>query len=139
MITTAWATLFELVGNVTLNPNPHLEIDLYHTFSELDADGDNVYTANLTDLRLRYYFDVQSSLKLSVVYEDIDYNPSNNPYSFYTEKERRLATQLIYSYKLNPQTVFFLGYSDSSFEDDELGDLKQEQRTIFSKISYAWR
>ncbi|REL35400.1 hypothetical protein DXX92_08560 [Thalassotalea euphylliae] len=131
--------IVELIGNVTWHPNPHLEIDLYHTYSELDADSQNVFTANLTDLRLRYYFDVQSSLKLSLVYQDIDYNPDNNPLSFFSEQERSLATQLIYAYKLNPHTVFFLGYSDNSFEDDFIGSLKQERRTIFTKISYAWR
>ena len=129
----------ELVGNVTWHPTPHIELDLYHTYSELDADGENVFTANLTDLRLRYYFDVQSSLKLSLVYSDIDYNPDNNPLSFFTAQERGLATQLIYAYKLNPHTAFFLGYSDNSFEDDFIGSLKQDRRTIFTKISYAWR
>ena len=87
----------ELVGNVTWHPTPHIELDFYHTYSELDADGENVFTANLTDLRLRYYFDVQSSLKLSLVYSDIDYNPDNNPLSFFTAQERGLATQLIYA------------------------------------------
>ncbi|WP_448213404.1 carbohydrate binding family 9 domain-containing protein [Colwellia sp. MEBiC06753] len=135
---------FEITGNFTWHPNQHLEIDIYHTYSRLDADSlsgtnDEVFTANLTDARIRYYFDVASSIKLSMVYQDIAYNPENNPYYFFSETERSLATQLIYSYKVNPQTVFFLGYSDNSFEDDYLGKLKQSQRTIFSKISYAWR
>ena len=131
--------LFDITGNITLNPNSHLEIDLYHTYSELEAESENVYMANLTDLRVKYYFDVLSSIKLSVVYQDIDYNPNNNPNNFYSEKERSLATQLIYSYRLNPQTVFFLGYSDNSFEDDYIGSLEREQKTFFSKISYAWQ
>ncbi|MFD2166934.1 sugar-binding protein [Thalassotalea euphylliae] len=129
----------ELETNVTWYPKPNTEVDATHTFSELEAENKNVYTANIMDLRLRYYFDVHSSLKLSLVYEDIDYNPDNNPFSFYSEQVNTLSTQLIYSYKLNPQTVFFLGYSDNSFEDDFVGNLKQQQRTLFTKISYAWR
>ena len=129
----------ETTANFTWNPTPHAELDLYHTYSKLDADGDNVFIANLTDLRLRYYFNVHSAIKLSVVYQDIDYNKDNNPLSFYSEKDNSLSTKLVYSYKLNPQTVFFLGYSDSSFQDDYIGSLKQSQRTIFTKLSYAWR
>jgi len=129
----------EATANVTWTPNQHVELDIYQTYSELDADNANVYKANLTDFRARYYFNVNSSLRFSLVYQNIDYNPKNNPISFYSEKENSLSTQLIYSYKVNPQTVFYLGYSDSSFEDDYLNRLRKEQRSFFSKISYAWR
>jgi hypothetical protein len=44
----------------------------------------------------------------------------------------------LYSYKLNPQTVFFVGYSDSYVDDDSLGNLTAEDRTWFMKIGYAW-
>jgi len=124
--------------NITFNVTDHLEIDLFHTYSKLDFDGSNVYTANLTDLRVSYQFDVQSYLKLSLVYSDIDRNPNNNPNAFFTKKDKNVSTQLIYSYKLNPQTVFFLGYSDNSIQDDSLNNLERNERTFFTKISYAW-
>ncbi|NMP32500.1 hypothetical protein HII17_13100 [Thalassotalea sp. M1531] len=131
--------VIDVTGNFTWYPNRHIELDIYQTYNELEADNKNVYTAHLTDFRFRYYFNVASSIKLSIVYQDIEYNPDNNPNSFFTEDERSLSTQLIYSYQLNPQTVFFVGYSDSSYEDDYIGKLKQEERTFFSKVSYAWR
>ena len=53
-------------------------------------------------------------------------------------KDNILSTQLIYAYKINPQTVFYLGYSDNSYQDDRLKSLERAQRTIYSKISYAW-
>ena len=49
-----------------------------------------------------------------------------------------LATQLLYSYKLNPQTVLFAGYSDNSIDDDATGELEMTGRTLFFKLSYAW-
>jgi hypothetical protein len=73
-----------------------------------------------------------------LVYSDINRNPDNNPFYESSEKNNSLSTQLIYAYKINPQTVFFLGYSDNSYQDDDLSNLKQEQRTFFTKISYAW-
>ncbi|MDG2374931.1 MAG: hypothetical protein P8M18_01145 [Woeseiaceae bacterium] len=51
---------------------------------------------------------------------------------------RRVGRQILYSYKLNPQTVFFLGYSDQHIEDDDLDDLMVTDRTYFLKIGYAW-
>jgi hypothetical protein len=128
----------EVTSNITYNFNQHLELDLYLTRGTLDFNGNNVYVADLAEVRVSYQFDVQSYLKLNVVYINTDRNLDNNTNNDLLEKERILETQLIYAYKLNPQTVFFLGYSDSSYQDDYLPSLEREQRTFFSKVSYAW-
>lgn len=130
---------YKVTANATWNITNHIELDIYHTISELDADNARVYLANLTDLRFTYHFDVYSYLKLGMVYSDVDRNPHNNPNGFYTEQEKVLETQLIYAYKLNPQTALYLGYSDSSYQDDYLVDLEREKRTFFAKFSYAWQ
>jgi hypothetical protein len=49
-----------------------------------------------------------------------------------------MGRQLLFSYKINPQTVFFLGYSDNLYEDDALDTLEKTDRTWFMKIGYAW-
>ncbi|MBU2893862.1 carbohydrate binding family 9 domain-containing protein [Colwellia sp. D2M02] len=138
-------TINNVSANLTWNITNHLEFDITHTYSELNAEninnptsGDNVYTAHLTNLLLSYQFDVQSYLKLTLVYSDIDRNVNNNPYTTVSAKNKDLSSQLIYAYKLNPQTVFFLGYSDNSYQDDYLDDLSRAERTFFSKISYSW-
>jgi hypothetical protein len=51
---------------------------------------------------------------------------------------RNLGQQILFSYKINPQTVFFLGYSNNYFEDDDLGAFETTDRTLFMKIGYAW-
>jgi hypothetical protein len=126
--------LLEVSGNINIFITEHLEFDFYQTYSQLCAEENkkeiNVYTANISELRLSYQFDVRSYLKLSLVYNDIDYSG--------TEKVKDLSSQLIYAYKLNPQTVFFLGYSDLSYQDNDLTRLKVAERTFFSKVSYAW-
>jgi hypothetical protein len=48
------------------------------------------------------------------------------------------ATQLLYSYQLNPQTVFYAGYSNNEIQDDQLTELTETGRTFFLKFSYAW-
>jgi len=134
--------LIQLEGNITVFITDHLEFDFYQTYSKLDAknrigNNSNVYVENISELRLSYQFDVQSYLKLSLVYSDVDKNPDNNDYISST-KNKDLSSQLIYVYKLNPQTVFFLGYSDSSLQDDDLTKLTRVEKTFFTKISYAW-
>jgi hypothetical protein len=129
--------LTELSPEITLNVNTHLELALIHTYSQLEADSTEVYTANLTDLRVNYQFNLRSSLKLSLVYSQLDRNQDNYQYPV-SSTSNDLSTQLIYAYKVNPQTVFYLGYSDLSYENDTLGSLKQAERTAFMKLSYAW-
>tara|TARA_R110000737_G_scaffold158447_1_gene186684 strand:+ start:6545 stop:8779 length:2235 start_codon:yes stop_codon:yes gene_type:complete len=126
-----------LYANISYNVNKHLEFEFSHTYSDLAADNANVYRENLTELRVSYQFNVNSYLKFNVVYTDIDFNLDNNP-TAYTAKDNNLSTQLIYAYKINPQTVFYLGYSDNSYQDERLKSLARNQRTIYSKISYAW-
>jgi hypothetical protein len=128
----------ELWSNFTYNFNKHLAFDISYTHSELEADDQEVYTEQLTDLRINYQFDVRSYLKLSVVYSNTQFNPNNNPNDFYSEDNKNISTQLIYAYKINPQTVFFVGYSDNSYQDDDLKHIEQAERTFFTKISYAW-
>lgn len=134
--------LLQLEGNITVFITDRLEFYFDQTYSKLDAknsagNNSNVYIAQISELRLSYQFDVQSYLKLSVVYCDVDRNPQNNTPLNSTQK-KELSSQLIYAYKLNPQTVFFLGYSDNSFQDNDLTKLTRTERTFFTKISYAW-
>lgn len=119
------------------NANVHAQLALRHTYRTLDAQGAEVFTANLTDLRLSYQFSVRSFVRLALIYSNIRQNPLNNQ-GIVTEKERSLGTQLLYSYKLNPQTLVFAGYSDHAFSDDDIQQLTRDDRTVFLKFSYAW-
>ncbi|MDH5468829.1 MAG: hypothetical protein OEY25_15560, partial [Candidatus Aminicenantes bacterium] len=71
-----------------------------------------------------------------IQYVDYDYNASN--YTFEKDpKFKRFFTQLLFSYKINPRTLLFLGYSDNYFGGQEYG-LTQSDRTFFIKLGYAW-
>jgi hypothetical protein len=52
-------------------------------------------------------------------------------------KFEQLFSQLLFSYKLNPRTVVFVGYSDNSFGNQDV-DLTRADRTVFAKIGYAF-
>ena len=55
------------------------------------------------------------------------------------EDFRQIDYQLIYSYKLNPQTVFYLGASQSGYRDDYLKNVEPTERNVFMKVSYAFQ
>ncbi len=133
----------EIWGHILVNLTTHLEVDLEYTYSELDVANNNVYQEQVANMRVSYQFDVRSYLKLNLSYVDIDLSESLNSNLLFSEnsysaKNKYLSSQLIYSYKINPQTLFFLGYSDSRLQDDYLKTFKQEERSFFTKISYAW-
>lgn len=123
--------------------NEHLNININYNYSQLDVDDARLYTANQADIRIGYQFDMRSILKFVVQYTDIKRDADLYTYDDIEDrpesKERYFSTQLIYSYKINPQTLFFVGYSDGGYQDDDLENLERDQRTVFTKFSYAWQ
>ena len=76
----------------------------------------------------------------TVGFKDLTLKPGDNVALYGDGRDpehRHLFTQFLFSYKLNPQTVLFLGYSDNSFANQD-HDLTQADRTIFAKVGYAW-
>ncbi|MBD1583605.1 carbohydrate binding family 9 domain-containing protein [Pseudoalteromonas sp. S16_S37] len=122
---------------INLNLGKHFEVNFRHSYETLNADGAQVYTANLTDVRLTYQFNINSYLRIAVIHTDIDRNIENY-IDDVDAQYKSLSTQLLYSYKLNPQTVFFAGYADKGYQDDDLSKLTKDEKTFFAKFSYAW-
>jgi hypothetical protein len=123
----------------TWDANKHINIDFNHNYSQLDIKGKRLFTANQFDVRFGYQFNMRSILKLVVQYTDIERNAEMYTSNDTDEMTRKFSTQLIYSYKINSQTLFFVGYSDGGYQDDNLGQLERDQRTVFTKFSYAWQ
>ena len=88
-------------------------------------------------MRLTWQFNRRSYLRFTMQRYDIEKNQG-----VYIDdvdaNTRDVGRQLLYSYKINPQTVFFLGYSDNLTDDDALRGLEETDRTVFMKIGYAW-
>ncbi len=128
-------------SSVLLNPaleialGRHLNLNLNHTYENLTLEGDRIYLANLLQARLIYNVNVRCFLRAIIQYSDVKYNPAL--YSCPVEpREKGLFTQLLFSYKLNPQTVLFLGYTDSGIGTANI-DLTRTSRTFFLKVGYA--
>lgn len=128
----------EINPAINWRPVSQLKLKLEHLWKQLDVDGGTLFTANLTDLRLSWQFDVYSFLRLTAIYTDIERDLSLYTRPGYDADEQSLEAELLYGYKLNPQTVFYLGYADGRFDDDNLDSLTQTNRSVFAKFSYAW-
>jgi len=120
------------------NVNRHLLLRYEANFVSLDTkDGARIFDAAVHDVRLTWQFSIRSFLRLTTQFQDVERNPD-----VYTDtvdaRSRDVGRQLLYSYKLNPQTVFFLGYSDALVDDDQLDSLTTTDRTWFLKLGYAW-
>lgn len=120
----------------------HLQISAELQTTKLDVERGRLFDANQADMRLTYQFDMRSYLRLVVQYTDITRNPDAyheyNPADI-DPRSKYLNTQLLYSYKVNPQTLFFLGYSDNGRQDGDLSKILRTDRTVFAKVSYAWQ
>jgi len=126
-----------LEPHLRLNLGRRTRIRLDHTYQALDVDAGRLFTANLSQLRVDYQFNLRTFLRLIAQYTTVERDPTLYLDDEVEAMDARLFSQLLFAYKLNPQTVLFLGYSDTN-RGTETIDLTQESRTFFVKVGYAW-
>jgi hypothetical protein len=129
--------ILRLVPRARFDLGRHLRVNLSHNHESLDVDGGRLYTADLTDLRATYQINVRTFVRVVTQYFDLERDPAL--YTFETaQRSKDLFNQFLFSYKVNPQTVLFLGYSDK-YEGfaRSLDELDQTSRTLFLKVGYA--
>jgi hypothetical protein len=130
-------------ANLALSPivelylGPRLNLNLQHDFQRLSAEGGRIFSVNLLQARVVYHLNLRTFVRAILQYQNVDRNPT--AYGFpVDETSSSLFSQLLLSYKINPQTVAFLGYSDSHRGTDAL-ELTRASRTFFVKLGYALR
>ena len=118
------------------NLGAHLRLNLSHNLEKMNVLGNRLYTANISQASIVYFFNAKIFIRSILQYYNYNYNVSN--YLYPTEPEfKQVFTQFLFSYKINPRTVLFLGYSDNYFGAQEYG-ITQKDYTLFAKIGYAW-
>jgi len=120
------------------NIGQHAKISLLQLYSELDSASQPLFKARLTDLRFTYQIDARHLIRLIVAYDNTDRNPDNYPFEVDAES-KDLSAQLLYSYKINPLTKFFIGVGQEAENRLQNGPLMTRQQSAFMKVSYAWQ
>ncbi|MEQ8408871.1 MAG: DUF5916 domain-containing protein [Gammaproteobacteria bacterium] len=115
----------------------HLELDLEYQHQQFDVDGGRLFTAELFDAGVTYQFNNRAFLRYTAQYTDNERNPALYVNSV-QRVNKELSSQLLYSYKVNAVTRFFVGYSDGGFQNDSFNSIEHTDRAIFAKFSYAW-
>lgn len=131
------ATSIVQIGPVAeYRPVKRVSLRLSYNLDQLSVGSGRLYRANLAQLRVIYFLNVRTFVRAILQYTDISRDPGLYTYPV-DARTRRLFSQYLFSYKLNPQTVLFAGYSDNA-EGSQAADLQQQNRTLFIKIGYAW-
>ena len=129
----------EIGLNATLRPSDHLDMLLTLRRSSLDVDRNGLsgklFVETIERLRINYVFNERALVRLIGQYVHTDFDPQL--YTFPVPEEAgRFQGSALFSYKLNWQTVLFLGYGDNQALDSR-SHLARVDNSIFFKVSYA--
>ncbi len=126
----------------TLRPTNHLRIDAVAARSFVNVDpGDGggsrrrLFTADIGRLKATYTFTARAFLRVIGQLVETRRDPSLYTFSV-TPKDSIFTGSALFAYKINWQTVMFLGYGDNRvlLEDDHYAKVGHQ---FFLKLSYA--
>jgi hypothetical protein len=131
-----------VVLRTTLRPTDHLELQFNDSRRWLDVHAGNttprLFTARVDRLRATYTFTSRMFVRGIAQYVQTVRDPS-----LYTDtvdrKDASFSGSALFAYKLNWQTVLFVGYGDNRTFLEETDRLEREDRQLFLKISYAFQ
>lgn len=132
-----------LTLGATARPSDHLalRLDTSRRWIDVRPDGggpqSRLFTAQVERLKVTHTFNARCYLRLIGQYERTDSDPAlyRTPVD---AKSGSFAGSALFAYKLNWQSVLFLGYGDDRTLDSE-GGLNRTSRQFFLKISYAFQ
>ncbi len=115
-------------------PGRRVRANLSHTYKRFDVAAGRLFTAEQSELRLVYQFNRRTFVRLISQLTDITRDPSLYE-SAVEPSENEVFGQLLFSYKINPQTAVFLGYG-SDHRDVADSGLVETGNTLFFKVGY---
>lgn len=126
---------FYIKPGIIFDPGKHLLAEIIYIYSHLNLDEGKLFHAHIFQGRLVYHLSKRAFIRGIVQYKGNTYDPYLLGLPWPPE-QKQLFGQFLFSYKLNPRTVLFLGYSDLGYGYTGI-DVTKFQRTFFLKIGYA--
>lgn len=128
----------------SLRPSDHLELRFNGSRQTLDVAPKNggprrrLFTAEVARLKATWTFSSRSFLRLIGQKVTEDRDPSL--YTFLVgPRDDSFTGSALFAYKLNWQTVLFLGYGDERALNERTDRLARSARELFLKVSYAFQ
>jgi hypothetical protein len=124
--------------NATIRPTNHLQVELTTSLRWLNVGGDRLFTSQVERVNATYTFNARTFLRAIVQNERTNrdvalYGPDTDQHG------GGISNQLLFAYKVNWQTVFYVGYGDLQEVTSERGEFEPSNRQFFAKISYAFQ
>ena len=114
----------------------HLRLEIEDIHETMDVDQGWLYRANIAQLGATWQLDVRTFVRAILQHVAYDFNTALYQDGRSAETEE-LYAQLLFSYKVNPRTVVFVGCSEDEVGDAAYG-LTPASRSLFVKLGYAW-
>jgi Domain of unknown function (DUF5916) len=131
------AKAVSVTTSLFFEPGRHLKIDVVDDYEQFDLPGSPLFTANVYDLRVAWFFTAR--LFADVVGQGQNVHNNTALYAAGTAAHTgTLATQGVIGYQINPWTVFYAGTSEG-YQESSNGQLLPQQRTFFLKGSYYFQ
>lgn len=131
------ARRWALSPGFTLNLGRHVYLQGDFLGEKLRVAEGELYRAFVADVKVMVHLSVRSFLRLLTQLEKVQTHPQ-----LYPDPPQRLAKtwnhQLLFAYKVNPQTLLYLGASHGA-EGNQPGRAVTTQRSLFLKVSYNWQ
>ena len=125
-----------------VNPTDHLELEAIRNERVLHVDDAlgverRLFVSRVSRLRATYNF--TSSFFVRVIAQDVSTTRDPSLYEDVVDPEsREFSGSVLVAYKINWQSVLFVGYGDERSLDDE-ARLRLASRQFFIKLSYAFQ
>ena len=129
-----------MVASASINPTNHLTLLVNQDQRWVNVDdaagsSERLFTARVSRLRATYMFTSRLLVRGTAQYESVRRDPSLYVFPT-TTKDGTFSAQLLLSYKLNWQSVLFVGYGDDRMRS-ERDRFEKVGRQFFVKMSYA--
>ncbi|HKO57836.1 MAG TPA: DUF5916 domain-containing protein [Thermoanaerobaculia bacterium] len=128
----------------TLRPTDHLDIRLtaaqrfLNIANDTLARKDRLFTSQVQRIRATYTFN--NRMFARAIVQNTRTNRDINLYGpDFVQHGGNLSTQLLFAYKLNWQTVMYVGLGDLRGVTAEEGEFARDNRQVFAKVSYAFQ
>lgn len=136
--------------SATLRPTNHLQLGLTTGLRWLNVQDDRLFTSQVERLRATYTFNSRMFVRAIVQNQRTNRDvllsggcpniPNSLPCDAnIAQHSGSLASQVLFAYKINWQTVFYLGAGDLDEVIGPNGDFEPSNRQVFAKVSYAFQ
>ena len=132
-------------SSVSMQMNQNLSISVEGGYEILDVPGlqnqdiVRLFTAKTLDIRSVYQFNKESGLSLIVQWVSVDSFEGTEQDPNARSSFDELASQLVYTYEINPLSLLYVGYSENAIKDDVLTSFEKTGKSLFLKFSYLWQ